>query len=91
MKKMLAAAYEKLTKGYDNFEFTEGCEICGRSPKDGRRLNVDHNHSTMEVRGLLCYTCNYGLPWFRDDPELLERAATYLRRKSKFKLTYEDD
>lgn len=31
------------------------CPICGRKM---RRVNVDHNHKTNEVRGLVCGTCN---------------------------------
>jgi hypothetical protein len=54
-----------------------GCWICGRPPKL-RRLAVDHNHKTGVVRGLLCYWCNRGIGWFRDDPILLRRAASYL-------------
>lgn len=35
------------------------CAIC-RKPESAfkRRLNVDHNHKTGLVRGLLCYRCN---------------------------------
>jgi len=54
------------------------CEICGRY-SDKRRLNVDHNHKTGKIRGILCYFCNYGLRWFKDNPKRLERAALYLR------------
>lgn len=35
------------------------CAICERPESSfKRRLNVDHNHRTGQVRGLLCYRCN---------------------------------
>ena len=51
------------------------CVICG----DLDNLVVDHDHRTGRVRGALCQRCNMGLGHFRDDPELLEFAAMYLR------------
>lgn len=35
------------------------CGLC-KKPESSfkRRLNVDHNHKTGQVRGLLCYRCN---------------------------------
>jgi hypothetical protein len=36
-----------------------GCAICGiTEATNGRRLAVDHDHQTGEVRGLLCNNCN---------------------------------
>lgn len=35
---------------------------------------------TASVRGLLCASCNRGLQFYRDKPELLENAAQYLRK-----------
>lgn len=55
------------------------CELCG-SPPGARRLHIDHDHTTGALRGLLCHGCNVGLGYFKDDPELLERAAEYLRK-----------
>lgn len=56
-----------------------GCAICGMTPEDnGRRLDVDHCHSTGKVRGLLCHACNLGIGKFRDDPILLISASKYL-------------
>lgn len=54
------------------------CAVCRELP--GRRaLAVDHNHQTGQVRGLLCGLCNRGLGAFRDNPEFLRRAASYLK------------
>ncbi len=60
------------------------CAICGLPEtimRAGRvmQLSVDHCHTTTEVRGLLCSDCNNGLGRFKDDPELLLRAAAYLK------------
>lgn len=55
------------------------CGICHRKPKT-RRLAVDHNHKTGEVRGLLCSRCNHGLLGHAHDSiEMLERAIEYLK------------
>lgn len=56
------------------------CLICMKPPRSGKRLSVDHDHATGEVRGLLCHVCNQGLGYFYDDPELLRLAAAYLLR-----------
>lgn len=55
------------------------CAICGKPPKEGgRRLDVDHDHRTGEVRGLLCWTCNHFiLGKYTTVPKLLT-AARYL-------------
>lgn len=53
---------------------TTECVICGA----GGPLVVDHDHSTGEIRGMLCNHCNRGLGHFRDDPLLLEFARMYL-------------
>lgn len=51
------------------------CLICGKAAK---RLAIDHNHVTGEVRALLCSDCNTGLGLFRDNPKTLKAAITYL-------------
>src|SRR5262245_7813007 len=34
------------------------CAICLKPPVEGKRLYVDHDHDTSQVRGLLCSHCN---------------------------------
>lgn len=74
-KQERADAYADLVE-----RFGEQCMICGFVPNEKRRLNVDHCHRTKQLRGLLCYRCNYGLHWFRDDSELLHNAGKYMSR-----------
>jgi hypothetical protein len=59
------------------------CAICSSEANvNGSRLFVDHDHITGKVRGLLCHHCNVAIGSLRDDPELLERAAKYLRDRT---------
>lgn len=51
------------------------CMICD---KKTTKLNIDHDHSTGKVRGLLCTGCNSGLGGFRDNIRIMERALDYL-------------
>jgi hypothetical protein len=60
------------------------CALC-RDPFDVEtrrprtRFNVDHDHNTGEVRGLLCVRCNSALGVFGDGEEGVLRALAYLR------------
>ncbi|MEV6488632.1 endonuclease VII domain-containing protein [Actinoplanes sp. NPDC051633] len=51
------------------------CAICGTDNPE----HVDHDHRTGWVRGILCFNCNGGLGQFRDDPDFLASAITYLK------------
>lgn len=53
------------------------CAICSVS-FDETTMNIDHNHKTGEIRGLLCNSCNMALGSFRDDIQLLHNAVMYL-------------
>ncbi len=55
---------------------SDSCEICGSS----KHLRYDHDHDTMEFRGVLCNSCNISLGTFGDSIEGLERAITYLNK-----------
>ncbi len=48
-----------------------------------RRLSIDHDHNTGDIRGLLCHNCNVAIGHLNDDPELLDAAAGYLRTASR--------
>lgn len=52
------------------------CKLCG---KKVRTLHIDHDHKTGLVRGLLCFPCNVGLGFLKDDPSLLRSALNYLQ------------
>lgn len=62
------------------FEAQEGkCKICGKHQSVlERRLAVDHNHVTDEVRGLLCNTCNTGIGLLKENIENFKNAIKYL-------------
>lgn len=56
--------------------------LCGICLKSMQRPLLDHNHTSMEVRGLLCSKCNAGLGQFDDDPKLLEAALYYVNNNA---------
>lgn len=43
-------------------------------------MAVDHCHKTGRIRALLCTACNRALGGFKDDPNLLIKAAKYLNK-----------
>lgn len=53
------------------------CAVC-RGPL-ALSPHVDHCHTTLRVRGLLCHGCNIGLAGFKDNPENLQAAIHYLK------------
>lgn len=60
----------------------ELCAICSK-PLADKLPHIDHDHSTGEVRGILCFSCNSGLGQFQDNPDLLQNAIDYLAQFSK--------
>ncbi|MGH9211751.1 MAG: endonuclease VII domain-containing protein [Acidimicrobiales bacterium] len=59
-----------------------GCAICGTCPERVASLHLDHDHVTGRGAGRSRLSCNQGIGKFRDDADLLELAAQYLRTGS---------
>lgn len=59
------------------------CAICRVPFTQGRYKtpNIDHDHVTGEIRGLLCNRCNQTLGMTRDSTILLQSAICYLNGK----------
>jgi predicted nucleic acid-binding Zn ribbon protein len=60
------------------------CAICKTSgfmmnDRVKSALNVDHDHKTGLVRGMLCHNCNRALGLFQDDIEIIQSAIDYLK------------
>jgi hypothetical protein len=57
------------------------CAICGKhESKQSRRLSIDHNHITGEIRALLCHDCNTVIGFSHESVEILTKAVLYLKR-----------
>lgn len=54
------------------------CNICG-APFQGKEPYLDHDHTTMESRGLLCNKCNTALGLANDNIGVLEKMIDYLK------------
>jgi hypothetical protein len=54
------------------------CEICGSE----KELCYDHDHMTMEFRGVLCRGCNRSLGQLGDSLEGILKVVDYLRKET---------
>lgn len=87
IRKKNLALYGLTIEMFDSMVDSQGgvCAICNRPEthinprtKKLRRLNVDHDHATGKVRGLLCSKCNRGIGQLGDSIELMKAALAYL-------------
>lgn len=88
-KHSLFKNYGMTLEEYDAMLLEQGgrCAICKSDkpwgfvaePKRAKEFFcVDHDHTTREVRGLLCQPCNKGLGNFRDNSDHMRMAIKYL-------------
>lgn len=54
------------------------CQICFVN----LATDIDHDHSTGRVRGVLCNSCNVGLARFKDNENIMSSAIEYLRERA---------
>lgn len=58
------------------------CALCDKTESNpNKALCIDHNHTTGEIRGLLCDNHNRALGLFNDSIEELEKAIEYLKKQ----------
>lgn len=69
------ADYRRLLAGQDG-----ACAVCRRPPAGAFDLEVDHDHRTGAVRGLLCRACNNGIGKLGDSAAGVRAALAYLER-----------
>lgn len=55
------------------------CAICEKPFGDKRKPNVDHDHETNRIRGILCFSCNQALGKLGDTHDKMLRVLDYLK------------
>jgi hypothetical protein len=60
------------------------CAICktdfDQTHKTAKQINIDHDHETHKVRGLLCSLCNRSLGLLREDINILNNMINYIKK-----------
>lgn len=74
-RQRLGAFYDQMVELYG-----ERCAICGAGRSPQRRLCIDHDHETDEIRGLLCFRCNNVLGFGSDSVGFFLSCIAYVSR-----------
>lgn len=61
------------------------CALCPRRPSLNRRLDLDHHHGDMRIRGLLCWRCNRALKEWMDEEWFINGAKFVKNNYNDFK------
>jgi recombination endonuclease VII len=59
------------------------CGMCGRKPKG--KLCVDHDHTTRDVRGLLCPNCNLAAGLLRHDANIFRAGERWMEKPPRIR------
>jgi len=85
VKKLFGLSWEDYLQKYA--EQDGSCAICkthlilyGDRAKTDKIANVDHNHTTKQIRGLLCRKCNTAIGLLQDNITVIKNASEYLER-----------
>jgi hypothetical protein len=69
----------ELLRAYNN-----QCAVCFQSEKyETRRLCIDHNHMTNQIRGILCNNCNRALGLLGDSIPNIKNLLSYMEKHSE--------
>jgi hypothetical protein len=85
VRKLSRNSHLKITFGITPEQYDEmcvkqnfKCAVCREKDDMGKRLSIDHDHSTGRIRGLLCTKCNLALGNLKDNTESIKRLLVYL-------------
>ncbi|NIM35158.1 MAG: hypothetical protein GTO44_06970 [Hydrotalea flava] len=71
--------YKLTWKEYEQMYLCQkGCCALCQAPVGLTKINVDHNHQTGKVRGLLCSGCNTFIAFIENRGHLLNKIKQYL-------------
>jgi hypothetical protein len=79
-------SYKINIKDYENLlkEQSNKCAICNtefnEQSKKYKQINIDHDHNTLKVRGILCSPCNRALGLLKDNVEAIENMINYIKK-----------
>lgn len=80
-RRVRASNYGLTVEELEKYEAVTSCEVCGSSTG---KMCIDHNHTTGEIRGVLCSPCNTALGHAGDNPVRLRALATYLEERGTY-------
>lgn len=88
MSNRLKNKYGITSEQYDQMVVDQGgrCAVCLEIPlgrKGHSKLNVDHDHLSGVVRGLLCGKCNMALGLLRENTDIMLNLVAYTQKHVK--------